>query len=167
MAKPMAIVRACGASSPRLRTASQSINEKPIRSIVSSRCCAPQSLRGGRTLQRATAVYQTIPELGAGARAGPHVTMGGLNGCPRARESAGWMVRTSCWTSTLVTASRGRRPLASTASRWARARARGAHRLPPQPAPRGLRRGARDLSDGGLLRRARVRQRYLRSPLTA
>jgi hypothetical protein len=87
-------VRACGARSSRLRTASQSINEKPIRSIVSSCCCAPQSLRGGRTSPRATAAYQTILELGAGAQAGPHTTLGGLSGCPRARESDGWMVRT-------------------------------------------------------------------------
>ena len=49
----------------------------------------------------------------------PHATMGGLSGCPKARESAGWMVRTFSWTSTPLTAPHRRWPRMATASRSA------------------------------------------------
>jgi hypothetical protein len=69
--------------------ACQCISAKPIRSIASWRCYAPQLPPGWRTLQRATAAYRTIQAPGAGAQESPRATVGGLSGCPKAR--VGWL----------------------------------------------------------------------------
>ena len=43
--------------------------------------------------QPATAPRPPVQEPGAGTQASSRATIGGLSGCPKARESDGWMVR--------------------------------------------------------------------------
>ena len=67
-------MRACGARSSRLRVVSQSINGRPIRSISSLACYAPQLPAGGPTSPRATAPPLPIRGAGADARSAPATT---------------------------------------------------------------------------------------------
>jgi len=93
-------------------------NEKPIGRIVSL-ALLRTAIAAGRA--HVAARDGGIPDDPRSSRmvlqAGQHGTVGGLSGCPRARESAGWMVRIFFWTSTRLTASRVWRPQGSTASR--------------------------------------------------